>query len=156
MTDLLVRLYDLESFNLPHKINGYSIRRAVSRELETMTDWVITNFTKTWRSEVIKSFTNKPISCIAAIQNREFIGFAVYESTAPCYFGPTAVLTDHRGRGLGKALLYHSLNELRRIGYAYAVIGWAGPVEFYQKTVDALVIPKSDPGIYSKGYIEKG
>jgi GNAT superfamily N-acetyltransferase len=156
MTDLLVRLYDLESFDLPHEINGYSIRRAVSMEMEPLTDWVNTNFTKTWRSEVIKSFTNKPITCIVARQNRQFIGFAVYESTAPGYFGPTGVLPDHHGRGLGKALLYHSLNELHHIGYAYAVIGWAGPVEFYQKTVDALVIPKSAPGIYPKEYLERG
>jgi ribosomal protein S18 acetylase RimI-like enzyme len=150
MTDLLVRLYDLESFNLPHEINGYSIHRAVSKELETLTDWVNTHFTNRWRSEVTKSFTNKPISCIVARQNSKLIGFAIYESTAPCYFGPAGVLPDHRGRGLGKALLYRSLNELRNIGYAYAVIGWAGPVEFYKKTVDALVIPKSDPGIYLK------
>jgi len=152
MTDLLVRLYDLEFFDLPSEIKGYTIRRAASMELELLTDWVAAYFNQTWRSEVIKSFTSKPISCIVAKQNQDFVGFAVYEATAPCYFGPTGVLPDHRGLGLGKTLLYHSLNELRHMGYAYAVIGWAGPVEFYQQSVDALVIPKSNPGIYPKEY----
>ena len=152
MTDLLVRLYDLESFNLPSEIEGYSIRRAASMELVSLTDWVGTHFSQTWESEVIKSFSNNPISCIVARQNREFIGFAVYEATAPSYFGPTGVLPEHRNRGVGKALLYHALNELRHMGYAYGIIGWAGPVEFYQKTVDALVIPKSDTGIYPEEY----
>jgi hypothetical protein len=35
------------------------------------------------------------------------------------------------------------------MGYVYAVIGRAGPVEFYQKAVGAIVIPDSDPGIYT-------
>ncbi|MEK7784776.1 MAG: hypothetical protein AAB658_05015, partial [Chloroflexota bacterium] len=30
----------------------------------------------------------------------------------------------------------------------HAVIGWAGPVEFYAKTVGAVAIEGSEPGIY--------
>ncbi|HEV7291263.1 MAG TPA: GNAT family N-acetyltransferase, partial [Devosia sp.] len=37
----------------------------------------------------------------------------------------------------------------REAGYGYAVIGGAGPVEFYQKRLDAMVIPNSVPGIYA-------
>jgi hypothetical protein len=33
-------------------------------------------------------------------------------------------------------------------GYAYAVIGWAGPQEFYARLVGATVIEGSEPGIY--------
>jgi hypothetical protein len=33
-------------------------------------------------------------------------------------------------------------------GYAYAIIGGVGPVEFYAKTVGAIVIAGSQPGIY--------
>jgi len=32
-------------------------------------------------------------------------------------------------------------------GYEYAVIGWAGPTEFYKKTVGAILIEESEPGI---------
>ncbi len=35
-----------------------------------------------------------------------------------------------------------------RKGYAYAVIGWAGPTEFYEKTVGATIIEGSEPGIF--------
>lgn len=37
---------------------------------------------------------------------------------------------------------------MREQGYAYAIIGGVGPVEFYAKTVGAVVIEGSDPGIY--------
>ena len=41
------------------------------------------------------------------------------------------------------------LNGMRELGYVYGVIGRVGPVEFYQKAVGAVVIPDSDPGIYT-------
>jgi len=46
-------------------------------------------------------------------------------------------------------LLVLSLLGLRELGYVYAIIGAAGPVHFYQKAVGAIVIPDSEPGIYS-------
>jgi len=51
--------------------------------------------------------------------------------------------------GIGKALLVSSLVGLRELGYVYAIIGAAGPVHFYQKAVGAIVIPDSEPGIYT-------
>ena len=37
---------------------------------------------------------------------------------------------------------------MRAEGYAYAIIGWASSIEFYQKAVGATVIEGSEPGIY--------
>ena len=54
-----------------------------------------------------------------------------------------------QGRGVGKALLIASLWGLHELGYVYAIIGHAGPTAFYQKAVGAIVIPDSDPGIYT-------
>jgi hypothetical protein len=54
-----------------------------------------------------------------------------------------------RGKGVGKALLLSGLWGLRELGYVYGIIGRAGPVEFYQQAVGAIVIPDSDPGIYT-------
>ena len=51
--------------------------------------------------------------------------------------------------GIGKALLIAALWGLRELGYVYGVIGAAGPVEFYRQTVGAIVIPDSEPGIYT-------
>ena len=33
-------------------------------------------------------------------------------------------------------------------GYGYAIIGDAGPMDFYNKTVGAVAIPGSYPGVY--------
>ena len=64
------------------------------------------------------------------------------------FFGPTGVTESARGTGIGKALLFKSLEALRDIGYAYAFIGGVGPREFYEKVCGAIEIPGSDPGIY--------
>ena len=63
-------------------------------------------------------------------------------------FGPTRVLDSEQGHGVGTALLLRCLTAMREYGYGYAIIGSVGPVEFYQKTCNATVIPDSDPGIY--------
>ena len=34
------------------------------------------------------------------------------------------------------------------MGYAYGIIGAAGPVDFYVQAVGAIPIPDSSPGIY--------
>ncbi|MNU04425.1 hypothetical protein D3C72_2488280 [compost metagenome] len=46
-------------------------------------------------------------------------------------------------------MLLASLLDLKTMGYAYAIIGDVGPSEFYEKTVDAMPIPNSAPGIYA-------
>jgi hypothetical protein len=38
---------------------------------------------------------------------------------------------------------------MKEMGYAYAIIGGVGPKEFYAKTVGAIEIPDSAPGIYT-------
>jgi hypothetical protein len=45
-------------------------------------------------------------------------------------------------------LLLSCLLEMKLKGYGYAIIGWIGPQEFYEKTVGAVVIPDSTPGIW--------
>jgi GNAT superfamily N-acetyltransferase len=81
--------------------------------------------------------------------DRQLIGFAAYECTRRGFFGPMGVLDSAQHKGAGKALLFAALEALREMGYVYAIIGAAGPVRFYQKTVGAIVIPDSEPGIYT-------
>ena len=59
-----------------------------------------------------------------------------------------------RVRGLAVALTAAAercaaLEGLREMGYGYAEIGSAGPVDFYVKTVGAIPIPNSEPGVYA-------
>jgi predicted N-acetyltransferase YhbS len=58
------------------------------------------------------------------------------------------VVDQVKGRGIGRSLVLACMEGLRELGYVYGIIGAAGPVEFYQKTVGAVVIENSDPGIY--------
>ncbi|MDA8245102.1 MAG: GNAT family N-acetyltransferase, partial [Elusimicrobia bacterium] len=56
-------------------------------------------------------------------------------------------------KGLGTALLLRTLEAMRDAGYGYAAVGWAGPVDFFRKTVGATVIEGSEPGVY-KGLVK--
>ncbi|WP_425454571.1 hypothetical protein [Gracilibacillus dipsosauri] len=40
-----------------------------------------------------------------------------------------------------EALLHYCLKEMKEAGYEYAIIGQAGPIEFYEKACQARVIP---------------
>ncbi len=88
------------------------------------------------------------MSVYIAVLQKEIVGFAAYECTRRGFFGPTGVIESVQGRGIGKALLLACLWGLREMGYVYGIIGRAGPIEFYQKTVGAIVIRDSEPGIY--------
>ena len=79
---------------------------------------------------------------------QKILGYACYDATAPDFFGPTRVLDEGQGGGIGRALLLRSLAAMRAEGYAYAVIGGVGPQEVYKKCVGAMLIPDSVPGIY--------
>ena len=151
MIDMLVRLYDLpESQGLYTKLmeNGVVLRRPGAYELHLVQEFVQAHFSPKWVSEVKVAFSRQPVACFIATQGKEILGFSCYETTAKGYFGPTGVAESARGLGLGKALLFKALEAQREAGYAYAFIGGVGPKEFYAKTVGAIEILGSDPGIY--------
>lgn len=151
MIDMLVRLYDLpESQRHYSKVadSGVILRRPGAYELHLVQNFVREHFSSKWVSEVQVAFSRQPVSCFIATRDKEILGFACYETTAKGYFGPTGVVESARGLGLGKTLLFKALEAQREAGYAYAFIGGVGPREFYAKTVGAIEIPGSDPGIY--------
>ena len=152
MIDMLVRLYDLpDSAALYADIAamGVTLRRARAFEQHTVAEFVRTNFSEKWVSEVHIALTRQPAACFIATRDQRILGFACHDTTRRGFFGPTGVAQDERGIGLGKALLFKTLEALRELGYAYAIIGGVGPKEFYGKTCGAIEIPGSDPGIYT-------
>jgi GNAT superfamily N-acetyltransferase len=148
MADLLVNLLNLQPFDSTAE-EGFILRRAQPFEITPVRRFVETNFSRGWADEISVGFTRQPISVFVATIDRKLVGFAAYECTRRAFFGPTGVIPAAQGQGIGKALLLASLWALREMGYVYAIIGAAGPVHFYQKTVGAIVIPGSDPGIYT-------
>ena len=87
------------------------------------------------------------------MENEKITGFACYEATCKNFFGPTGVSEDSRGKGIGKALFLSCMHAMEMQGYAYAIIGSAGPKDFYIKNAGAIEIPDSSPGIY-KGMLK--
>jgi predicted N-acetyltransferase YhbS len=125
------------------------VRRAQPFEISAVRRFVAENFSPNWADEISIGFARQPISVFVATLDRELIGFAAYECTRRGFFGPMGVVDSAKDKGVGKALLLAALAALREMGYVYAIIGAAGPVRFYQKTAGAIVIPDSEPGLYT-------
>ncbi|HZP84288.1 MAG TPA: GNAT family N-acetyltransferase [Chthonomonadaceae bacterium] len=152
MPDMLVDLLKLppvESLISDLRAQGVIIRRAHPFEITPVREFIQKHFSSGWADEVTPCYSRQPVSLYIAIRNGKIIGFGAYEATRRNFFGPTGVAESERGAGIGKALLLACLWGLREMGYAYGIIGGAGPVEFYAKAVGATVIPDSVPGIYA-------
>lgn len=149
MADLVVRLYDLPDYDAHAMARlGITIRRALAPERRLVTEWIASTFHEGWAAECEIGFGAHPISVWIATRGNELLGFAAADATAKGFFGPTGVASRHRGQGIGEALLYVALRGMRDAGYAYAIIGDPGPIEFYRKRVVGLEIPNSAPGLY--------
>ncbi len=152
MPDLLVNLLKLpplEPLVAELEKQSVTIRRAQPFEISALRTFIQNEFSVSWADEVSVGFSNKPVSIFVATIDRKIVGFSAYECTRRNFFGPTGVSKAIYGQGIGTALLIASLGGLRELGYVYGIIGAAGPVEFYEKTVGAVVIVDSNPGIYT-------
>lgn len=147
MADLLVRLYDLKPPKRPPPANVI-IRRAFAAEKRLIADWVAKRFGERWASECEISFARQPVACFVAVSDFDVLGFATYDATARGIFGPTGVTVEARHRGIGRALLIATLQDMAWQGYAYGIIGATTSLEFYRNEVGAIEIPESTPGFY--------
>ena len=151
MIDMLVRLYDLpDTGDVYARVEkqGVILRRARAYERHIVAAWAAEHFSPKWESEVKIAFSRQPVTCYIATKDKEILGFACYETTAKGFYGPTGVSECARGTGIGKALLFKSLEGLKDLGYVYGMIGGVGPRDFYEKVCGAVEIPGSNPGIY--------
>ena len=149
MADMVVKLYSLPEVNSrAMKKIGITIRRPLSSEKSRVIDWVQNHFSQGWADECEVTFSHSPVSTYIAVANGEIAGFASYDAACRNFFGPTGVLKEFRGKGIGEALLLQALTAMREQGYAYGIIGGVGPAEFYTKAVGAIIIEGSEPGIY--------
>ena len=151
MADMLIKLYELEalgSFEADQKAMGIALRKPIGPEKHAIIAWVFDQFGDAWASEVDVALSNQPCTCFVAVKDSRMIGFACYDATALGFFGPIGVVKSHRKKGTGSALLTACLQDMKNKGYGYAVVGGVKDTTFYKKTVGALEVPDSDPGIY--------
>ena len=152
MPDMLVNLLKLPPVDVvidDLAKTGVVVRRAQPFEITPVMEMVEREFSISWADEISVGFANKPVTVFIATFEGQVVGFAGYECTRRAFFGPTGVIEEMQSRGIGKALLLACLDGLRELGYVYAIIGRAGPVQFYESAVGAIAIPDSDPGIYT-------
>jgi hypothetical protein len=152
MPDMLVHLLKLppvDGLASDLREQGVVIRRANSFEATAVRKFVEAHFGTGWADEILPCFAHHPVTLFLAIREGKVIGFGAYEATRRGFFGPTGVLEAERGKQIGRALLLACLWGLYDMGYAYGIIGGAGPVPFYEKAVNAKVISDSVPGIYT-------
>lgn len=151
MQDMLVRLYalpDLQGALDSCVRQGVTVRRVLSPEKDIVCAWVREHFPR-WVAETEAACLRLPVACFIAVQETRILGFACYDATHRNFFGPEGVVEPERGRGLGRALLLAALHAQKAQGYAYSIIGGAGPAEFYARTVGAVAIAGSSPGAYA-------
>ncbi len=152
MSDMLVRLYDLPKFEDRLEAlaeEGVLVRRAQPWELSPLRRFIEDHFSEGWADEASAGFANMPISVFLAQDGTRIVGFAAFECTTRGFFGPMGVDEPWRKRGIGAVLTLACLRAMREIGYAYAIIGGAGPKEFYAKCCGATLIEDSEPGVYA-------
>jgi GNAT superfamily N-acetyltransferase len=161
MNDMLVKLYSLPDVKpFIDKLNKseIEIRKSEPSEKFIISEWIKRYFTKTWAEGCKLAFNRKPVSCYIAITKiksidftketfklmpETIVGFACYDVASKGMFGPIGVREDYRGKGIGKTLLITSLLAMMKEGYAYAIIGEAGSIEYYYKIVGATIIEGS-------------
>ena len=155
MADMLVKLYNIPHlYDIEKKLfkSGIRIKKALAPDRSKIIAFSRTCAKDDYSDEVRAAFSNNPVTCYIATREKELIGFACYESTAGNFFGPMAVLESERNKGVGRALLLKSLESMRELGYAYAVIGWPtrAAIDFYKKCVDAIMIEEESSGVYKR------
>ncbi len=164
MADMLVKLYALPPLQTALdalRPQNVQIRPARVGEEHQIRPWMSHHFSPGWADGIEYAIFRNPCSLFIAIETQPanpqrpnlyeqpeewLVGFACYDTSNRGMFGPMGVQLSHEGRGIGKALLLSALHAMWAENYAYAVIGWAGPVDWYARTVGAQVIPDSEPG----------
>jgi N-acetylglutamate synthase-like GNAT family acetyltransferase len=127
-------------------VTSHIVRRVNNKDINKLVTFVEKDFSYEWSQTIATALNANNFNIYIAVnENEDIIGFAAYDvyKNNKCYIGPMGVSLTNRIRGVGYSLLHHCLRDMKEIGYEYAIIGGAGPIEFYEKACNAVVIPKA-------------
>lgn len=120
---------------------GVVIARANEANRERALEFISREFGELWRFEVSHAFLDPAPPLFLASDGGELVGFSAHEvnNRGLGFYGPAGVRRDHRGGGIGAALLETSLNDLAARGYRRTVIPWVSSIPFYERVAGARV-----------------
>ncbi|MED2183531.1 GNAT family N-acetyltransferase [Bacillus wiedmannii] len=136
---------DLKCFVPTYNDLTCTVRKANLSDFEKLASFVNEEFGERWLRSIEYGFRtykeNLPI--YIAEQEEVIVGFACYDVVRgkKGMFGPMGTTKQNRVKGVGKQLLHRCLHSMKQEGYEYAIIGQAGPIEFYERNCDARLIP---------------
>jgi N-acetylglutamate synthase-like GNAT family acetyltransferase len=139
--DLVVKLQEYNYLNIT--IRNRSIQKATINDQDELLEFIKKEFGNGWLDSIKNGFLQNDVPIYLAKYENKIEGFACYDvyNNQKGVFGPMGIAMDLRENGIGKALLHSCLHDMNMKGYYYAVIGEAGPIEFYEKNCGAILIP---------------
>ncbi len=141
--DMAVPLKDYEFPSI--LTSNINYRKAEPNDAASLKVFVESEFGARWLDSIENGFLKDNIPIFIALDDNQIIGFACFDVVRKRkgLFGPMGTTLSNRVQGIGYILLHHCLREMQEIGYEYAIIGQAGPLEFYEKACNAVVIPRN-------------
>ncbi|WP_059173338.1 GNAT family N-acetyltransferase [Bacillus sp. FJAT-27445] len=140
--DMIVPLRDYSFPTIP--ATNITIRRVEQSDTALLKSFVVREFGDAWLESIENGFLYEKIPIFIALNEDQIVGFSCFDVVRrkKGLFGPMGTSFSNRVKGIGYTLLHFCLREMKEIGYEYAIIGEAGPLEFYEKSCNAVVIPK--------------
>lgn len=138
-------IVSLKNYSIPEIPPSEVIfRKAELSDSVSLKLFVEKEFGTGWIESIENGFQEENIPIYIAIENGIIVGFACFDVVRrkKGLFGPMGTSISKRIQGIGYTLLHYCLNEMKERGYEYSIIGEAGPLEFYEKACNAIVIPK--------------
>ena len=120
---------------------GYQVRRATHADEAAILEVATRSFGAVWAFELGLALANRPPTVHVAFAAGAPVAFACSDGNnrGLGWFGPAGTLPDHRGHGLGQALLIPCLLDAAAAGHRTTEIAWIGPRRFYESAAGAGV-----------------
>lgn len=132
------RVGEARAAALAAALPGYELRRGRPGDRPAIDALVERGgFAGAWRHEVGRALLAETPGVQLALHGGEVVAFAAHDGNnrGLGWFGPAGTAPEHRGRGLGQALLVACLVDVARAGHEACEVAWIGPREFYQGAV---------------------